>query len=368
MDLNDSIDFDLKRFFVWWGRELVFFVPPKIRDFLSDKSGHIFLIVTGDTLKIVHSNNEHNKTIIEMPFDDEGLIRCQRWLEEKHERKKSHLVLRLTSEQAIKRRVSIPSAAKENINQVIAYELNRYTPFDVDKVYFSFKQEGKIENDQLKILMILTPREVLDAIYLKLNGAEIYPDIVDYQEAPNNFDDVFDIYNLLPEWERPVKNRIIQGVGWLLSFSALLLMIAVLVFPVWQEAEAVSSLRQQLKVLKKDTQFVQSRLLELDEIVAETEQLSQLKMESLAIVELIDELSTIIADNTWLKHLNLKDNRLLIQGQSATAEALIGVLENSSTFTNVRFVSPLTQDKRSGLERFEISAKVDEQGVSDATE
>ena len=53
-----------------------------------------------------------------------------------------------------------------------------------------------------------------------------------------------------------------------------------------------------------------------------------------------------------------------MQGQSPAASALIGALESSGLFENVRFTSPVTQDRRSGLERFHITAQI-VKGVGD---
>ena len=69
-------------------------------------------------------------------------------------------------------------------------------------------------------------------------------------------------------------------------------------------------------------------------------------------------LSKLIKQDTWLTYLQLTDGRLQFQGQSPTASALIAVLEESPFFTNARFVSPVTQDVRSGLERFQITVDV----------
>jgi general secretion pathway protein L len=170
---------------------------------------------------------------------------------------------------------------------------------------------------------------------------------------------------LLPEWERPVKNRIVQTLTWLFSFILLALTVAVFVFPVWHEVRNVDSLKQQIKPLKKDIEFVQSGQQEIDQIVDETEQLNQVKENTPALLEIINTLSHLIKNDTWMTHLQFKQGRLQLQGQSPTAEALIGVLEASPLFSNVRFVSPLTKDKKTGFERFQISININTKGHAD---
>jgi len=224
---------------------------------------------------------------------------------------------------------------------------------------------GKEENGQIKILLVLTPREILDAICLQLNSVGIYPDIVDFAGEPNNFSEDLDIYNLLPEWDRPVKNKIEKMLTWSFSFILLVLTVAVLVFPVWHESQNVDLLRQQIQQLKKEAEFVQSQQLEIDLIFDKTEQLNKIKENTPALLEVINTLSHLIKNDTWMTHLQFKQGRLQLQGQSPTAEVLIGVLEASPLFSNVRFVSPLTKDKRTGLERFQISINVNTIGHAD---
>ena len=365
MNFSKNIDFDLKRFFLWWGRELSFWIPERLKQALSDKTGYIFLHITAEKIKFSSLIEGQRKTIAELAFNEEGLAQAQKLLEENEDVKKAHLILRLSSEQAIKKILYLPAAAKGNIKQVVSFELDKYTPFSTDQVYFALKPLGKEGNGQVKVLLVLTPRDILDAIYLQLNDAGIYPDIVDYDEEANNFNEDLDIYNLLPERERPVKNKIEQTLTWLFGFILLVLVVAVLVFPVWHEAQNVDSLKQQIKQLKKDTEFVQSQQLEIDQIVDETEQLNQVKKNTPALLEIINTLSHLIENDTWMTHLQFKQGRLQLQGQSPTAEALIGVLEASPLFSNVRFVSPLTKDKRTGLERFQISINVNTPGDAD---
>jgi general secretion pathway protein L len=49
---------------------------------------------------------------------------------------------------------------------------------------------------------------------------------------------------------------------------------------------------------------------------------------------------------------------LQIQGESPAASGLIAVLEDSALFSNAKFVSPVTQDTTTGLERFQITVDV----------
>ena len=365
MNLNNNIEFDVKRFFLWWGRELALWLPEKLRQVLSDKSGYVFLSVTAETLQFTRNMDGQKRTVAELALNGQSPEQYQQLITENAELEKVHYILRLSSDQAIKKILYLPAAAKENLLQVVAFEMDRYTPFNAEQVYFAVKPLGKEENGQQKVLLVLTPKEILDTIYQQLNNVQIYPAVVDYEGAANNFADDLDTYNLSPEWERPVKNKVTQFFFWFFSFTLLMLTVAVLDFPVWHEGQTVESLRYQLKQLEKDSHYVQSRQLEIDDIVDETVRLIEAKNSAPSMTELINSLSQLMPDDTWLTHFKYNDARLQIQGQSPFASALIGVLEASPLFSNARFVSPLTQDKRTGLERFQISVDVDVQGDGD---
>lgn len=363
MNLNAKIDFDLKHFFLWWGRELSFLVPEKLRELLSDKSGYVFISATTESILLSRMIDGQQQTISELALNESSLEQYQQLIGDDAELEKANYILRLTSDQAIKKILYLPAVAKENLRQVIAFEINKYTPFKEEQVYFAVKSLGKEENGQIKVLLVLTPKKILDTIYQQLKNVQIYSVITDYERAANNFADDLDIYNLLPEQKKQIKNKITQGLIWFFSSMLLVLTIAVLVFLVWHQRQSVESLRQQLKQLEKDAHFVQSQQLEIDNIVDETEHLIKFKNSSPSLLEIINLLSQLIQDDTWLTHFKYNDTRLQIQGQSPTASALIGMLESSSLFSNARFVSPLTQDKKTGLERFQISVDVNALGV-----
>ena len=365
MNLNAKFDFDLKRFFLWWGRELSFWMPDKLRQLLSDKSGYVFLSATTETLRLSRMTGGRQQTISGLALNESSLEKYQQLIGDGAEQEKAHYILRLTPDQAIKKILYLPAVAKENLRQVVAFEIDKYTPFKEEQIYFAVKSLGKEENGHIKVLLVLTPKEILDPICLKLNSVKIYPEVVDCEEAANNFTEDLNPYNLLPEWELPVKNKVIQFSTWFLGFALLVLTVLVLIFPVWNERQEVELFKYQLKQLEKDAHLVQSRQLEIDDMVDETVRLIKSKNGVPSLLELINLLSQLIQDDTWLTHLKYNDTRLQIQGQSPTASALIGVLESSSLFSNARFVSPLTQDKKTGLERFQISVDVNAPGADD---
>ncbi len=354
MNLNDNIDLNLKHFFRWWGRELAYWIPEKIRQTLSDKSGYVYLRVKDDLL-IFHAGEQE---IARFDLATDGQEKWEQLLTDNPELAKSHFVLTLQAGQALAKEIFLPLAAKENLQQVILFELDKLTPFQADQIYFSVKQLGKEENGQIRVLIVFTPKDKLDGLLSLMQSAQFYPDYVEYVAAPNDYLNELEPYNLLPEQQRPNQSKASRYLTWGLSFLLLLIVTTIMVFPLWHESRLIDDLEAQLGKIKKDTHLVQSRQLEIDDVVELTEMLIRHKQDEPSILVLLSALTELIPDDTWLTSFKYKDHKLQIQGQSPSATALISVLEDYPLFSDTRFVSPLTQDKKTGLERFQISVKV----------
>ena len=85
---------------------------------------------------------------------------------------------------------------------------------------------------------------------------------------------------------------------------------------------------------------------------------SRKNLTTLVTLEIINELTRIIPDDTWINRLNIKGQEVEIQGQSASAAALIPLIESSDLLRNPRFRSPVTKIPRLNTERFHLSAEV----------
>lgn len=358
MNLNTTIDLDLKGFFQWWGRELAFLLPEKLRQAWRDRNGVLAFSADESGFSVSFEADDETRPNIEKRFDFADLDAYRQWKNQHPEFDKAETVLRLTSAQALRKLVYLPAAAQENLQQVVGFELDRYTPFKPEQVYSSAVTVDKTELGQLRVMLILTPRLVLDRLLTQLAEWGVRPDRVEFGPADADVPMSRHAYNLLPERYRQQGSRLGQAVTWSLNLLVLCLTLAAMVWPVWLEGQAVDTLKSRIKALEKQTRVVEAQQLEIDALHAETQKLIDVKQQSPALLVVLNELSTLLNDETWLTHLQYSDKHLQIQGQSPAASALIGVLEASDYFSNVSFVSPLTQDKVTGRERFQISMDV----------
>jgi general secretion pathway protein L len=359
MNLQTTFDLDIKSFFLWWGRELTFLIPQKLRQLLSDRSGSLVFTVAERGFNVVFFREAAGDEPVFSRFIDSVDRETYQNLKNQHaDLDKADVVLRLGAEHAINKIIHLPAAALENLQQVVGFELDRYTPFKPEQVYFSAVPMGKTEQGQLRVMLVLTPRVILDEQLALLGAWDVQPNRVAYQPLNASYPELDGQYNLLPERYRPRTSRLAQSVHWLLSGVLLILLLAVMVYPVWQEKQVVDLLKNQIKELEKQTRVVDEQQLEIDALRDETQRLIDIKHQTPEMVAVLNELSHLLKDDTWLTNLRYSENHMQIQGQSPAASALIGLLEASPFFSKVSFVSPLTQDKATGMERFQISMDV----------
>lgn len=357
--LNSTIELDFKKFFRWWKRELSFLIPDRIKQLVSDRHGTIIVRPDGKQFALSYWSEGHEEPLIKLDRDDLGIAKYKEMLTADERLEKADLIFRLTRKYAIQKELSLPAAAKENLYQVVTYELSRYSPFRVEQAYFAVKaMEVANEPGQIRVMLILTAREVLDTFYGDLKAFGMIPKFVDYEDVANDLEQSEEPYNLLPEELREKTGKTAELIHASLTGLVLLLMVAALALPVWFEYRAVNALQEKIDAIEKEAKSIKALQSEVDALVDETKQLIDKKTEKPPVVAMLDTLSKLIKDDTWLTYSQYASGQLQMQGESPAASSLISVLEASDFFANAKFVSPVTRDNVTKLERFQITVDI----------
>jgi general secretion pathway protein L len=359
LNLDANIDLDVKKFFRWWGGELLHILPDHLKQILDQQQGHLVLRPYPTVFRVSYEQGDACEDLGEFSRDTVGIEQIKNLLLNERRFENANLVFRLTDLDAVSKEFAFPLAAAENLQQVIAYELDRFTPFNKDEVYFAIKLlEKNKQTGLVRLILVLSPREKVDALIEELNPLNIRPTLIDYDPVGNDRESNPAYYNLLPEDLREKKVEWQNYIHGSLTALFFLLLAVFLVLPLWLENQAVSKLREEIAIIEKEATVVDRLQAEIDTTIAQTKQLIAKKEQSPSVVTLLNSLSALIKDDTWLNYLKYSDGQLQIQGQSPAASALIAILEGSDFFANARFVSPVTQDRMTGLERFQLTVDV----------
>ena len=366
--LNSAIDLDFKKFFRWWKRELSGIIPDRIKRLVSDPRGTIIVRPDGNQFALSYATASQVEELIKVDRDDAGIAKYKELLDKDERLQKADLILRLTKAYALQKELSLPAAVQENLYQVVTYELPRYSPFSAESAYYDVKVLDAVnEPGQIRVMLVLTAREVLDALYNDLKTFGMSPRLADFEDVPNDLDGSEEPYNLLPEPLREKSDKTAQLVHAALAGMVAVLMLAALALPVWFEFRAVDQLQEKIETIERDAKSTKSLQAEVDALVDETKQLIDKKTEKPPVVAILDTLSKLIKDDTWLAYTQYANGQLQIQGESPAASTLISVLEASDIFANAKFVSPVTRDNVTKLERFQITVDITKAGGQNGT-
>ena len=354
LKLDTRIDLDIGKFFRWWGGELAFLVPENLRKLLGTRRAQLVLRKLEDGLDADYSDEAGVQNLGSFSLDEEGVRKREVLFQERPELAEAELLLLLRPEQSLHKFIKLPAAAEENLNQVVAFEMDRLTPFKADQVYFAVRVLERLpETRQIRVGLVLAPRQKLDPILDELRAFGWMPERVDVGLTASGQG-----HDLLPEKYRRARSKAPQIITAVSAVIFVLLLAAALLGPVSMHESIEQELQQEVKVAGKVASEVESLKAEAEKMVHENGFLMRKKTEEPVMVDMLEELTKVIPDQTWLNGLQYRERKLVIQGQSPAASSLIGQLEASPYFKNVSFVSPVTKDVASGQERFQIASEV----------
>jgi len=352
-------EIDLAQFFKWWGGQLSFLLPQKFLDALARGKSLIIVEVKTKTAKVSYINHQQESFLGEFEFNDLARDELHSLISNNSQYSDAKIVLRVPESLSVVQDVFLPAAAADNLHQVMSYELDRYTPFNKDQVYFDFIKIGPANNNTLiHLVLILVHKTSLDTLYkqcLSLGLQPFYADSAAHIDVPDKVDPQ---YNLLPKdlCQKTSKTPLFMMLG---SLLLMLVLLATLIFlPLKMLEDNLSDLKKHVRKVEKVALEIEDSKKSIDYLYQATQTIIDKKKSSPSMIELINTVTHVLTDDTWVSNLRYFNKTLQLSGQSGSASNLIGSLEKTRLFSDTRFISPVTKDNRTGLERFKISTKV----------
>jgi general secretion pathway protein L len=358
----------LAEFFRWWGGELLGCLPTGLRTRLSAPPAVVMLASDGSgwSAARVRGSKIEAQQAIELS-DPANLRRVLGRLETLNDQPAERRVLCLRAEQVLRKRLTLPLAAEENVAQVLGFEMDRQTPFKADQIYFDWSI-AKRDPQQRQIVLDLTlvQKSVLDAALAQMQSANIDFDAVDalQQRDTLQFDKTWAV-NLLPAQKRRAGVDPTASVRWILAAA----LIALVGLVMWQSLQAR---RSALAALTERTANVQAQALKTAELAKEVRQaiaganfLVERKQTHPETIKVLLELTELIPNDTYLERVSFVGKSIQVMGQSRSADKLIALLQQAKFMQNPQFQGVIQPDPQSGRERFNLQVDLKEQVVAE---
>ena len=352
----------VRSFFSWWGDELYTFVPDGFKKILGQATDHIIVKKDQTAITLNLLNAKGTRFLAELPNDEDNESAVDELMRDHPQLASAEVILELKPTQVLSREIQLPLAARSNLSQVVAYELDRYTPFTAEQVYYDVQVTGKdTESGQLSAQLAVIPRQKLDDLCEELIASGLHPTVA----RLTNQDSTGPMFNLLPNELRPRKSSVPKMISVGVGLLLFVLLLGLLMVPIWSDERIIADLEQQLSSVSKDANEVQRLQKNVETQLRETTFLLDKKSTEPVIVYMLQDLTKRMPDNTWLTYLQYQGGNLQVRGESTDASSLIALVESSPQFQNTRFVSPVTRNSASNTDRFQLAMDVLNGGVFD---
>lgn len=338
---------DVRKWLQWWKAGLLGCLPDWLRSKLFPSSAPFILQIKDKSVVLTAPNGE-------VLFESGGIDLVTGGIEFLVARIKKNrsvkLVLRVSRELVLTRKVSLPAAAGENLRQVVGFEMDRLTPFTQDQVFYDCRvAERNKGSTMIAVDLAFLPRQRIKHWLNILTSQGVYPTMIDTQALWPGID-------FLPPEERSRRSQTERMLDLLLWVTPAILLTLALAIPLWQKQTYLQELKQEVDAERRKADVVLAIKNKLEQSQKSERFLIEKRSKNPPVIDVLRLATDLLPDDTWIQQFTLKQGQLELRGMSSQATALIGLMEASPRLASVDFRSPVVQAK--GQERFYLTAKL----------
>lgn len=344
-------------FMEWWTTELKALVPKQYQATLFPRSLSVYVTHVQDGDEAVKLWQQEGAEITALPADD-AVTDKEWWHQLNHYlgvvEQSTEVTCLLPESKVLIREVAMPVAVYSEVESVLQFELDKYIPFKADEVVFACNRGELVEgSEKFPVLLTAIKKEALLALVslfeskgVQLSGIDVNIGAEDQPQAMG--------VNLLPKEVRKKKDW--TKIKWNAGLSAVA--IALLWFVMFSSLEnkqaKIESLEAQVDELRKDARRAKLIENQLNDSIQAANFLGNLKKNTPSRLLMFSELTQKVPMNTFLTRVMIDNERLEVVGESVNANALIPILNQSSLWYEPAIIGNVTQNPRTGKEKFTI--------------
>lgn len=343
----------LPRFLRWWGGELRSLLPERWSRLLAVEHAWLALEVQGAELVGTALDGRGSHEVVRLPLAERDALvgALEAALDE--ERRALPRILLMPPPAVLRRSITLPTAALDNLRTVLGFELDRQTPFKPEQVmYDSRVLRHDAGAKQVLVELALIPRDRLQLALAELGGVAATLAGVDAR-APDGHGLG---YNFLPLEHRRGRNDTRFWIHAGLVAGSLLLLLMAMGRLLDNRVEAVESLRSETEERHDEARAAAKLRDSLEEAALAANFLAIEKDRQPSMVLMLAELTRLLPDDTYLERLNSSRGELTLSGQSSQAAKLVEVLQSSTLLRSPALSGPIQPDARTQKDRFNITA------------
>ena len=264
----------------------------------------------------------------------------------------SQIEIAMPSDWVLDTRINLPIAAATNINQVLNYELDRFTPFSAKDVYYDYQVSAESsDKEYLGLRLAILQKRLVDSWLDALLGEKVRPVLL-------RADNVWEGLNFIKGIDRIAQMpRGQRSYGQVLASIVVAgLLMAVFISPIIQKRTAAIRITQEVDRTKRKADSVLAIRQKIEENETALNFVRDQRQEKTPVVNVLNNVTRLLPDDTWVQQLGLKQDIIELRGESTQATRLIKLFEESPSFTEAAFRSPVVQ--AGNKERYHVKTRL----------
>lgn len=326
----------IRRFLQWWGGELRASLPDRLRNQLFPAPTRVEVAIGPDHLSVSHCNGRRRGRTVEILREPGGAGAAMTEMRSVLGRTRAdEVVLRLPADRVLDTTFQLPAIAGGALDEVVAQEMDRKTPFSANEVFFDYRVAADHGRENLTVRLRVARRSDVQEAVAVARGLGLEPTRVDGEER------LEDDYNLLPRSERPRASRLIPRLVGIAALVAAVLGAAALYLAFDRAAGELRLIEAELERERARASEVLEMRAHMDAMKAAASALGEARGSRVIAAELIDEVTRRVADGDWLFEMRYRDGDLYLFGFSRAPTQLLRSLEGSPILSGASFAAPL---------------------------
>ena len=257
-------------------------------------------------------------------------------------------------ERYLKRHLSPMRLPRRRMRAMAALDLEAATPFEAPDVLLIYAQYNEktpesayyiVKKSQISPLLAELKKSgflVGDVLILD-DEHTVVPDAESFRQI------------ILPPLGTTLVHRLIASGGAL----ALLGLVLTVGHVHWRYSIAEMELDGSIAAAESEVAKVRSMITARNSKIAQIAAVRDEKRDAVPMVSVLEEMSHVIPDSTWLTDIEVGGETVTFTGLSASAAALISVLEASPLFRSPTFYAPIVRASNQEGERFTINMEIE---------
>ena len=347
------------RFIRWWTAELIGCLPARIRPRFLRSRKNLVVLIGADRVTLERRNGHGDARLGQLHLaeaDPTHLRKAVRKITRKARLNSARAMFCLDGSQVLRQTIHLPIAAMENMREVLGFEMDRYTPFNVREACYDFKiVETDPKRKRVTVDLAVTTNDAVQRVFDVAKLLDLEPAWIGLTAALGSTDASF---NFLPPKQSKVHGPVWRGVTAIATLGLAMLLASAIYLPIKLKQDAVRLSEERLVQARAEAVETDRLKARFDNLLERSSFVIRQRHALTRVTELIDEVTRILPDDTWLLQFDLKDDTLKLTGYSSKALGLLEMLEKSQMLRSVRFTSPVRQDARLDVDRFTLTALV----------